>query len=90
MKNPFALAIICALFITAAHAADEPKPSPKGTSCYGKTLRGESDPNSIFCRGLGYFPNVSSIYERGYRVVSTMSHVESAGSTFYIFIEKDK
>ena len=75
------------LFAVAAGALDA---GPiKGTVCFANQIR-DTEKVPILCKGLGKFANVSDLYERGYRVVSSTVLQEAGVNTVVFFIEERK
>ncbi len=75
------------LFSVAAGAQDA---GPiKGTVCFTYDIR-NTEQVPFSCKGLGKFANVSDLYERGYRVVSSTVVKETSVNTVVFFIEERK
>jgi hypothetical protein len=89
LKSMFCSAIVASLSLFASASAAQDAASPKAAICYTFYIRDIAKTQPSFnCPGAGKFTNISEVYERGYRVVSSNVLAGSSYDIFIVFIEK--
>jgi hypothetical protein len=89
MKSVLGAVILAACCFCAFAADAVTEAPPKGTVCFAYDLR-DADAASISCKGLGKFPSISAIYEKGYKVVATSYAVHANQGLYSIVVEQAK
>lgn len=89
LKSIFFGATMASLSLFAFAAGAQDAGPIRGTVCFANQIR-DTEKVPIFCKGLGKFNNISDLYDRGYRVVSSTVLPEAGVNTVVFFIEERK